>query len=76
MRKVKSTNGRNGFGSSGGRSPMGSAKGDSRLPWMKALIASQKKEQLQASVNCGVKVLWAAVLELVDSDELHVHDQI
>lgn len=56
MKKVKSTKGRNGLGSSGGRSPTGSEKGVSRLPWMKALMASQKKEQLPVCVS--VVVWW------------------
>lgn len=55
MKKVKSTKGRNGLGSSGGRSPTGSEKGESRLPWMKALIASQKNEQLPVSVSVVVR---------------------
>jgi hypothetical protein len=55
VKKVKSTRGRNGLGSSGGRSPTGSEKGESRLPWMKALIASQKNEQLPISVSVVVR---------------------
>lgn len=47
--KENSSKGKKGFGSSGGRSSAVSGTGVSSVPWMKALTASQKKEQLEGS---------------------------